>query len=142
MLTFCLCPEHNKSLIEDFMHSEYGPHMKCPILGCSVEHWKDSKSTPADENLRNWRMKAHERLDSLWKDTSVRRCSRPTVYYNLARVMHLSKRDCHIGLFSVGQCKSVILFVTQIRNGKIEMKNILWGKSSYISHSKRKVVRN
>lgn len=77
--------------------------------------------TPADGGLREARMLLHvRRLDPIWKNAhrtggyghldeagvkSVRRAARARVYRFLAVRMSLTEEQCHVGLFTVEQCR-------------------------------------
>ena len=66
----------------------------------------------ANKELREWKSKAHETFDPLWKRKMEKgldkRTSRNAAYEWLAKEMNLSREECHIGLFDVDQCKEVI----------------------------------
>ncbi len=78
--------------------------------------------TPADAGLREARMILHtRRLDPLWKNAAhtggygrldeagekaVRRAARVRVYRFLAARMGLTEEQCHVGLFTVEQCRA------------------------------------
>jgi hypothetical protein len=60
----------------------------------------------ADRHLRYWKHRAHEAFDKLWKTPN--RLNRKDAYKWLAEKMSLPRSKCHIGMFDVEQCKTVI----------------------------------
>ena len=63
--------------------------------------------TLANDELRNARKQAHNEFDKLWKGPT-RRMTRYNAYRWLAKEMNLERKDTHIALFEVEQCKKVI----------------------------------
>lgn len=61
--------------------------------------------TLANEELRQYRRRAHDAFDQIWKRHGV---TRPNAYKWLASAMNLSKEDTHIGMFNINQCLKVI----------------------------------
>ncbi|GJE26268.1 zinc-finger-containing protein [Methylobacterium organophilum] len=77
--------------------------------------------TPADASLREARMLLHRRrVDPLWKDAhkleaygdldaadvkAVQRAARVRVYRFLAARMGLTEEQCHVGMFTLEQCR-------------------------------------
>ena len=59
----------------------------------------------ADTKLRYWKMQAHSAFDPKWRETDLKRGD---AYKWLADNMGVKKRDCHIGMFDVQQCKKVV----------------------------------
>ncbi len=66
------------------------------------------KAQPRSE-LAQWRIKAHERFDLLWK---FKHMSRSKAYAWLAKELNLPKKDCHIVKFDIKMCKRVIYEVS------------------------------
>ena len=63
----------------------------------------------ADQELRQWKMKAHAAFDPLWQvSSSLRSRRRSSCYKRLAKAMNINAQECHIGLFDVDQCKQVV----------------------------------
>jgi hypothetical protein len=60
---------------------------------------------PANKELREKRMEAHGVFDKLWKSGKVKRFD---AYTYLSNFMQISRKDCHIGQFSVEQCDKII----------------------------------
>lgn len=71
----------------------------------------DGTTTPfgtlANAELRTARMRAHAVFDALWVNERFRGTMRTKAYAWLAVKMGIKFEDCHIGLFSVTQCKLV-----------------------------------
>jgi|GEM_PF-2080003 len=68
--------------------------------------------TPANAKTREWRRKAHKSFDQYWRNKGIRR---QIAYSWLTKRMGLvnadgqpDKHKCHIGLFTINQCKQVI----------------------------------
>lgn len=59
----------------------------------------------ANSALRAAKQKAHAAFDPLWKTGGLRR---GYAYMLLAKALGMSKKDCHIGMFSEEQCIRVI----------------------------------
>lgn len=59
----------------------------------------------ADAELRGLKMKAHEAFDPMWKRGIM---DRNEAYRWLAGKMGISKRKCHIGMFTPDQCREVV----------------------------------
>lgn len=62
----------------------------------------------ANPALRMARREAHEMFDKVWKRGLF---TRAAAYQMLAKHMRISVKRCHIGLFSVSQCRQVIYIV-------------------------------
>lgn len=63
--------------------------------------------TLANDELRNARKQAHNEFDKLWKG-QTRRMTRYNAYGWLSKEMNLNRKDTHIALFEVEQCKKVV----------------------------------
>lgn len=63
--------------------------------------------TLANSELREWRKEAHNQFDKLWKKPT-RIMTRYNAYGWLANNMGLTRKDTHIALFEIEQCKKVI----------------------------------
>ncbi len=63
--------------------------------------------TLANDELRNARKQAHNEFDKLWKGPT-RRMTRYNAYGWLSKEMNLKRKDTHIALFEVEQCKKVV----------------------------------
>lgn len=59
----------------------------------------------ADKELRQWKMKAHQAFDPLWKSGEMKR----TVAYRMLReALGVEPRDAHIGMLNVEQCRKLV----------------------------------
>lgn len=73
---------------------------------CGVHKGTDiSLGRLANEELREWKQKAHKSFDPIWKSKRLRRRE---AYTLLAGYLNLPEEYCHIGMFSVQTCKKVI----------------------------------
>lgn len=67
----------------------------------------------ADRNLRYWKKQAHRYFDALWKygiyKGRKKHEVRTAAYEWLANEMDLPVKYCHIGMFTVMQCKRAIV---------------------------------
>ena len=61
----------------------------------------------ANAELREWKKRAHDAFDPLWKCGRFRH-RRNAAYAWLAEQMGLPKEETHIGMFDVPKCKQVI----------------------------------
>lgn len=64
----------------------------------------------ANKELRDWKRKAHNYFDPLWKARRAQgvKNARSKGYAWLAAGMRLKPEECHIGMFDVAQCKEVV----------------------------------
>ena len=72
----------------------------------------------ADDELRYWKKRAHSAFDPVWKERFERKnkidstykkgMARGGRYKRLSELMNLSRKECHIGMFGVEQCKTVV----------------------------------
>jgi len=61
--------------------------------------------------VQQYRGKAHRVFDRLWKNNY----QRSQAYTWLAKQMGLSRKECHISMFTIEQCKEVIHLVTTLQ---------------------------
>lgn len=59
----------------------------------------------ANKELREWKKKAHEAFDPLWKHGGMKRSQ---AYEWLAGTLGIKKEHCHIGMFDVNYCKKTV----------------------------------
>ena len=71
--------------------------------------------TLAKAELRQWRNHAHASFDVLWRYKGVKR---QEAYAWLAEKLNLTKEECHIGLFTIEQCKRVVQVCIQEQVGR------------------------
>lgn len=80
----------------------------------------------ANAELRAWKQKAHSTFDPLWQEKLRRRqieqgmtykkaFARGSGYKWLAEQLGINRQDCHIGMFTVEQCKRVVELCEQYR---------------------------
>lgn len=107
---------------------DYGPVWECACchayVGCHPGTHKPLGRV-ANKELRNWKMKAHREFDALWRKKATMQISesgteskrkmaksyghaRGKGYQWLAEQMGLTSEECHIGYFTIEQCKKVV----------------------------------
>lgn len=71
----------------------------------------------ANAELREWKRKAHDAFDPLWKARrrKQKKIQRERAYKILARMLKLAPEMCHIGQFDVETCKRVIDLIPQLQ---------------------------
>lgn len=90
---------------------------RCARAACGAAHGASQETgeplgVPADRETRRARKQAHDDFDRLWmvgtgtaKDMRKRAELRPLAYRWLADKMGLTRFSCHIGRFSLEQCR-------------------------------------
>lgn len=76
--------------------------------------------TMAGQELRWWRTHVHELLDRVWKDIRDKRkqrAKRDRAYERLATAMNLTREQCHIGSFTIEQCRQAAAYLEQRNRG-------------------------
>lgn len=123
------CPYCNKEteLVDSkeiYKNRSYGFAYLCRDCNAYVGCHKGTKiplGLPANEETRNWRMKAHAMFDPLWKvDTTnnliTKSDRRKLLYKQVSELMHLESYQTHIAMFNEEQCR---ILINLILNGKI-----------------------
>lgn len=110
----CGAPTELVHNIEIYGHpvGDWEWHIRCtdPNCGAHVETNPGTgvaRAGMATPETRQARIMAHNTFDRLWKTKYQRR----NAYEWLARMMNLSRKDCHIGRFSYEQCHEVVRLV-------------------------------
>ncbi len=67
--------------------------------------------TPATAEVKQWRIKAHAALDSLWKSGGMKRGK---AYRWMQKAMGMTEEEAHVGKFDAAQCQQLIALV-QVR---------------------------
>ena len=101
---------------------------ECREVHCAHQDTGEPMGIPADKETRQWRLKAHEVFDKLWRNGGWKRSE---AYRWLAKVMGLDKKEAHIGMFDMAQCKKLIR--------KANSKKALREHGNVIRYKKRKV---
>lgn len=87
---------------------------RCQVLGCRGSHGAHPDGAPlgvpASKPTKDARILAHDAFDT-WR-ASVK-MKRVDAYRFLARQMGLTDADCHIGRFSIPQCRRVLEIVAR-----------------------------
>lgn len=60
---------------------------------------------PANRETKDWRIKAHDAFDQLWK---IRGMKRKDAYQWMKESMELPGEEAHIGRFDIEQCQKLI----------------------------------
>jgi ssDNA-binding Zn-finger/Zn-ribbon topoisomerase 1 len=105
-----LCPECGARM--RLRSSRFGPFYSCEKFPeCKGSHGAHPDGTPlgtpANKETKEWRMKAHDAFDSIWKTAGVKN-ARKKAYAFLAEQMDMLISDCHIGSFTQDECRTVI----------------------------------
>ena len=112
MLEKKLCPQHKKAMVS--VKTKYGLRFQCPK--CDIYCWDGPTSIPGTPATHKFRKQAHEVFDPLWKSDKV---TRKKCYRQLSAFMGLARKDTHIGMFDVLQCRLVIAFAV-LRGGSVK----------------------
>lgn len=89
----------------------YGKFFGCQNYPrCRTSHGAHQKTgrpfgTPADDETRAARKRAHQKFDRLWKSGKMKRWE---AYKYMAGIMKMTKDEAHIGKFNLEQCESLI----------------------------------
>lgn len=88
--------------------------------GCHGAH-PDGKplGIPADKETKDWRIKAHEAFDELWKSGQQ---TRPDTYRWLAKSLEIPLEKCHISSFDSKTCQKVVELCNEFILEKIQRK--------------------
>lgn len=93
---------------EDLADKKFWRCVPCEAyVGCH-RGTESPMGTLANKNLRAVRSEAHRLFDQVWRNG---RHSRDVAYRMLARAMRISVGRCHIGHFSIKECRRVIHIV-------------------------------
>lgn len=110
----------SRTYMTSFRYIKYGKNKKrqkgdnriiyrCPkCLHYVNTHHKTNKAMgfPGDKELRIWRIYTHKIFDELWQKKIKK--SRDKAYIWLARMLNIDIKDCHMAMFDIEQCKSII----------------------------------
>lgn len=66
----------------------------------------------ANEELRQWKKRAHLVFDPIWKQGHV---SRKEAYCILAEELSIPYEQCHIGMFDVEMCRKAVTVMPDIK---------------------------
>lgn len=134
---YCHEPTQYVDSIEIYKQS-YGMVYWCEFCGAHVGVHKGTNKAlgrVANKELREWKIKAHDAFDVLWKDGLMHR---KTAYRLLSENLNIPKQYTHIGYFGIETCKKVIEISNRIHKWQSEEK-IETGKN--ILHRKRRETR-
>lgn len=99
------CPLHTTQM--QAFHTSHGRVFRCMVARCEYRCWEGNTSTPGNNAIMQARSKAHAAFDPLWKTGAM---TRPDAYRLLRKALGKTRKECHIGLFSEGDCQRVIEF--------------------------------
>lgn len=91
--------------------SKYGLFYGCikypECKGTHGAHQNSGKplGIPADEETKEWRVKAHAEFDKFWKLYGYKR---PEAYELLQTIMSMSPKEAHISRFNIDDCKKLL----------------------------------
>lgn len=82
----------------------------CYVCPCGEVHGANQQTgealgIPADKETRQLRVKAHQIFDNWWKQKGLKR---RRAYRQLALLLNLEQKDCHIAMFDKVQCLKLI----------------------------------
>lgn len=107
-----LCPECGKGMVlrTDSKFKSHGFWYACSnwptCRGTHGAHADGSPlGTPANQETKRWRIRAHSVFDRLWQSHIM---SRADAYRFLAQNLEIPLDKCHIGSFSMPQCQKVV----------------------------------
>lgn len=111
---------------------DYGPAWFCPCQpgGAWVGTHKNSPTFQplgrlANAELRKAKVAAHNAFDPIWQAHALRvvrspggkkKSVRSSAYMWLAQQLKIDGRDCHIGMFTVEQCRQVVEICRNIKS--------------------------
>ena len=64
----------------------------------------------ANKNLREWKIRAHNAFDPIWKDKKMKRNE---AYKWLSEQLGIPEEYTHIGMMSVNSCKKIVSICKQ-----------------------------
>lgn len=104
------CPECGAPMV--LRRSKYGPFYGCSTFPeCYAAHGAHANGVPlgipTDKETKEWRIKAHEAFDQLWKGKGAP-MSRRKAYLLMGDLMDLPSEEVHIGRFTTDQCRELI----------------------------------
>jgi len=83
---------------------------KCEAWTGAHKETGESLGRLANAELREWKIKAHNVFDRLWKPPPGRKrhMTRKQAYYWLATTLQIDPATAHIGMLDVAQCRKLI----------------------------------
>ena len=108
------CPVHHKPM--ERARTRYGGRWRCTVEGCTVAAWEGGTSTPADDQTRAARKRAHVMFDALWQGGWM---TRQAAYKWLSGCMGLRLSKAHIGMFTFEQCAQLIAKLNGMKKDRL-----------------------
>lgn len=108
------CPDCGSEMV--LRNSRFGKFYGCSTYpACKAAHGAHPNGKPlgipADKETKQWRIKAHDAFDTLWKRGGGVRIGRSAAYKWLQESLSMTSEQCHIGRFDIETCKRVIAAV-------------------------------
>ena len=119
-----VCPDCGEKMI--LKDSRFGWFYGCVTFPkCRATHGADPLGEPlgepADAETKQWRIKAHDAFDQLWKapDSTM---SRSESYKWMIETLALTQDEAHIAMFGITRCKQLIEAI-RVRNELAEIND-------------------
>ncbi len=113
----CLVPANLLTSSEAIYGKDYGPVWVCGNFpacdarcGCHPGSHRPL-GTLADRHTRNMRKAVHNAFDPLWKRGTIKRSR---AYETLAERMGIEVFNCHVGMFTVDQCRQALRIIPRL----------------------------
>lgn len=115
---YCGKPTEYVSSTEVYGGRDFGMVYRCkPCKAWVGVHNKTSKRALgrlANKELRDWKIRAHDAFDQLWKrkmkkDKVSKSKARNAGYDWISKELNIPREYTHIGMFDVEQCKQVVI---------------------------------
>lgn len=104
-----LCPVHEKPM--DHTKTRYGSRWDCPEEGCTVMLWGGDTSTPADQETRDARKRAHRAFAHARRLLGM---TKGGTYKWLAGFLDVPPKDAHIGMLDKDACDRITFAIEQM----------------------------
>jgi len=111
-----ICAEcGSKMVLRDSKYGKFygcGNYPRCQATHCAHQKTGEPMGVPTTKEGKKWRIDAHNAFDTLWKSGKMKRND---AYKWLADAMGITRKECHIGLFDIEQCKRCIDVVKGVK---------------------------
>ncbi len=109
------CPDCGGRMV--LRNSKFGPFYGCENYPkCKATHGAHPDGRPlgipANKETKQWRMKAHDVFDKLWKGRNAS-MTRKQAYKWFQENMGLTAGEAHIGKFNIKQCQALIALISK-----------------------------
>ncbi len=72
---------------------------------CGIMKWSGKTSTFGTQKVFDLRIECHQVFDAWWQQIGY---SRAGGYRELAKLMGMPKKECHIGMFQETECRQLL----------------------------------